>query len=78
MDKGEAVVLREKFAGKVILKTEEQLQAEATRLRGAAVNSVKAQKLFFSNRLGEAQSAYSTLSNEQETFEQERATATGR
>ena len=42
----EKLVLREQFAGKVALQTEQQLQAQATRSRGNAVNRIKAQKLF--------------------------------
>jgi violaxanthin de-epoxidase len=67
----DALVLREKFAGKVILQTEQQLQAQATRLRGNAVNSVKAQKLFFDNRLPEVQKAYETLDQGLKTFEEQ-------
>ena len=73
LEKGEAVVLREKFAGKVILQTEDQLQAEATKLRGAAVNSVKAQKIFFQDRLGEAETAFERLESDLQKFEQEQA-----
>ena len=47
---GEKVLLREKFAGKVALQTEQQLQAAATRMRGNAVNSVQAQILFKEDR----------------------------
>jgi len=69
LDKGEAVVLREKFAGKVILKTEESAQLQATKIRGNAVNSVKAQRIFFSNEGAAAQQAFEKLSLEVQKFE---------
>lgn len=65
----EKIVLREKFAGKVVLQTESQLQAAATKFRGNAVNSVKAQKLFFENRFDVAQKAVQELDKEVEKFE---------
>jgi len=40
MDKGEQVVLREKFAGKMAIQTEKQLQQQAVMARTAAVNEV--------------------------------------
>merc|ERR1712176_514554 len=49
IDKGETVLLREKFAGKVFLQTQEAIQAQATKFRGIFPNSIKAQKIFFSN-----------------------------
>lgn len=71
---GEKVILREKFfAGKVALQTESQLQAASVRLRGNAVNSVKAQKLFFENRAPAAQKAFETLDQSQQEFEREYA-----
>ncbi|GMI05918.1 hypothetical protein TrVE_jg411 [Triparma verrucosa] len=45
----EKVMLREKFVGKELALTEEQLQRAALRVRGSATNSVKAQKIFFEN-----------------------------
>jgi violaxanthin de-epoxidase len=71
LSEGERLVLRERFAGKVALQTEEQLQAAATRLRGNAVNSVKAQKIFFENRLGQAEKAFQTLEKNLVEFEDE-------
>ena len=41
MDKGEALLLREKFAGKVVIQTEEQLQAQATLAARMATNSIE-------------------------------------
>mmetsp|Transcript_2508 Transcript_2508/g.3346 ORF Transcript_2508/g.3346 Transcript_2508/m.3346 type:complete len:445 (+) Transcript_2508:217-1551(+) len=67
----ERTILREKFAGKVILQTEQQLQTQATRLRGNAVNSVKAQKLFFGQRAESAQKAFAQLEENALEFEQE-------
>jgi violaxanthin de-epoxidase len=71
--KGEALVLREKFAGKVLLQTEESVRAQATRLRGNALNSAKAQKVFFSKEGPAAQQAYEKLSENLEQFEKEQA-----
>lgn len=68
---GEKVLLREKFAGKTLLQTEEQLQAAATRFRGNAVNSIKAQKLFFENRYDKANEAFATLEQSSKDFESE-------
>jgi violaxanthin de-epoxidase len=69
---GEKVVLREKFiADKVLLQTESQLQSASVRLRGSAVNSIKAQKLFFENRFPAAQKAFDTLDQSQQDFERE-------
>ena len=67
----EKIVLREKFAGKVALQTEKQLQAQATRFRGNAANSIKAQKLFFEQELGSVQNAFDTLSKDVTKFEEE-------
>jgi violaxanthin de-epoxidase len=67
----EKQILREKFAGKVALQTEQQLQAQVTRLRGNAVNSIKAQKLFFEQGLEGAQKAYDALEETEKQFEQE-------
>jgi violaxanthin de-epoxidase len=71
LSEGEKRLLREKFAGKVILKTEEQLQAQAVRLRGNAINSVKAQKLFFENELPVIERAFKTLQDNAKAFEEE-------
>ena len=67
----EKLVLREQFAGKVAVQTEQQLQLQATLLRGNAVNSIKAQKLFFEQGAEKAQQAYSRLAGSQAQFEQE-------
>lgn len=70
---GEALVLKEKFAGKVLLQTEESVQAQATKFRGNAVNSIKAQKIFFSGgeKSQAAQKAYEKLSQDVQQFETE-------
>lgn len=70
-----ALVLREKFAGKVLLNTEESVRAQAIRLRGNALNSVKAQKVFFSNEGEAAEKAFGSLSESLQQFEKERAEA---
>lgn len=71
MDKGEALVLKEKFAGKVLLQTEELVQAQATRVRGTAVNTAKAQKVFFTNEGEAAGRAFKELSEQVKQFENE-------
>jgi len=71
LDKGESVLLREKFAGKVLLQTENAAQAEATKFRGNAINSVKAQKIFFSKEGSVAAKAFEKLSKDVEAFEKE-------
>jgi len=40
LEKGEAVVLREKFAGKMAIQTEKQLQQQAVMARTAAANEI--------------------------------------
>ncbi len=72
---GEQLVLREKFAGKVALSSEEQLQAASTRLRGNVVNSVKAQVLYVNKEFEQAQKAFEQLSADTNKFEQERASS---
>jgi violaxanthin de-epoxidase len=71
LSEGEKVLLREKFAGNVALQTEKQLQAAATRLRGNAVNSVKAQKIFIENRSESAGEAIKRLEKSLLDFEEE-------
>ena len=68
---GDKLLLREQFAGKVALQTEQQVQAQATRFRGNAVNSVKAQKLFFENKLESAEKAFQVLEEKVTQFETE-------
>jgi violaxanthin de-epoxidase len=65
------VLLREKFAGKVALQTEQQVQAAATRLRGNAENSAKAQQLFVKKEIQQAESAFKELSAKTREFEEE-------
>lgn len=66
---GEALILREKFAGKVFLQTEEQLQAAAVNAAKSSVNTLKAQELFISDELGQAQKAVLELSTRAKEFE---------
>lgn len=68
---GDRTMLREQFAGKVALQTEQQLQAQATRLRGNAVNSVKAQKLFFDQEGTVIEKAFKVLDEKTREFEDE-------
>lgn len=71
LSEGEKTLLREKFAGKVVLQTEEQLQAQAVRVRGNAINSVKAQKLFFENELPVIERAFKNIEEKTKEFEDE-------
>ena len=71
IDRGESVVLKEKFAGKVLLQTEQSVQAQATKFRGNAINSIKAQKIFFSNEGNAAQQAFQKLADDVQKFEDE-------
>jgi len=71
LSESDKILLREKFAGKVALQTEEQLQAQATRLRGNVVNSIKAQKLFFEQGAESAEKAFKTLQDNALEFEEE-------
>jgi len=71
LSQGEALVLREKFAGKVAIQTEEQLQAQATMAARMATNGVKAQKIFFENELGQAEKAVESLEKGAQAFEKE-------
>jgi violaxanthin de-epoxidase len=64
-------LLREQFAGKALLQTEQQLQSSATRFRGNAVNSVKAQKLFFNPESTAVEKAFQKLDDNTKAFEDE-------
>ena len=64
MDNGEALLLREKFAGKVAIQTEEQLQAQATMAARMATNSVLAEEK-------QVEKAVENLEKVAETFEKE-------
>lgn len=66
---GESLVMREKFAGKVILQTEQQVQAAATRFRGNAANSILAQKIFFEGEDKAAGKAFQDLQEDVKEFE---------
>jgi len=71
MDSKERLGLREKFAGKVALQTEKQVQAAATRVRGNAANGVKAQQMFVKEEIGQAEKAFEELSAKTKEFENE-------
>jgi len=71
MDPSDAFVLREKFAGKVAIQTEKQLQQQAVIARGNSVNAAKAQKLFFEQELDQVENAFKKLENSAEDFEKE-------
>ena len=44
LEKGEEVILREKFAGKMAIQTEKQLQQQAVLARTAAANTIKSEE----------------------------------
>merc|ERR1712127_825994 len=71
MEDGEAILKREQFAGKIALQTEQQIQAEAVRVRGNAANGIKAQKVFVSNELSQAEKAFKVLEEKTLEFEKE-------
>lgn len=51
LEKGEEVILREKFAGKMAIQTEQQLQQQAVLARSAAVNTLKSEEKVVENAL---------------------------
>merc|ERR1719491_1662751 len=65
----EVTLLREKFAGKVIVSSEKQVQALSTKARNNSVNSIKAQKLFFAGETTEATKAFQELQQSIKAFE---------
>jgi len=67
----ETILLREKFAGKVALQTEEQLQAQAVRVRGNSVNTLKAQKIYVEGGIEKAEKAAGDFIQRTEAFEKE-------
>jgi violaxanthin de-epoxidase len=69
-DESDKLGLRTRFLGDVVLQSEKQVQAQATRFRGNAANSIKAQKLFFNNQGTEAQKAFENLRDQTIEFEQ--------
>lgn len=69
IDDNEKLELRKQFLGNVVLQSERGVQAQATRFRGNAVNSIKAQKIFFNNQGEEAQKAYESLRDQTIEFE---------
>lgn len=71
MSKGEAVLKREQFAGKVALQTEKQLQAAAVMARNNAVNNVKAQAIFVNDEISQVEKAVETLEKKAIEFEKE-------
>jgi len=67
----DALMMREQFAGKVVLQTEEQLAAASVRARSNAANSVQAQQIFFQNEVKEAENAFTYLEDKTVQFEKE-------
>jgi violaxanthin de-epoxidase len=71
IDAGEAILLKEKFAGKMAIQTEKQLLQQLTLARNLATNSVQAQKLFFANELDQAEKAVAELAQKAAELEDE-------
>lgn len=67
----ETILLREKFAGKVALQTEEQLQAQAVRVRGNSVNGIKAQAIYVEGGVEKVEKATSDFFARTADFEKE-------
>jgi hypothetical protein len=70
MEKGEAILKREQFAGKVLIQTEQQFAQQAVLARSTAVNSIQTQKLLFDNELDQAEQAFETLAKSVTKFEE--------
>jgi hypothetical protein len=70
MEKGEAILKRKQFAGKVLIQTEQQFAQRAVLARSTAVNGIKAQKLFFDNEFDQDEQAFETLGKSVATFEE--------
>lgn len=66
---GEAIQLREKFAGNVAIQTERQLLQQSVLARNAATNNKKAQQLFFSNEAGQVEQASKSLEQTSSDFD---------
>merc|ERR1712157_590492 len=71
IDKDEALLLREKFVGNVALQTEQQLVRQVVRVRQNAVNSAKAQRLFFEGELSQVENAFENIGKSTVDFEKE-------
>lgn len=67
----EKIVLRERFAGDVVLQTERQLQAAATRLRGNVVDTVAGETKFVAKELKQLEAVTQRLEKKLEEFEKE-------
>jgi len=71
MEKGEALLLKEQFAGKMALQTEKQIQAQAVIAQRNAANGVQAQKLFFDQEVDQVEKAFVELEKKSVEFEKE-------
>jgi Uncharacterized conserved protein len=71
ISEGERVLLREKFAGKAAIQTEEQIQAAIVRVRGNAVNRVKARQIAADGDIEQTKKAVDELESKVATFENE-------
>lgn len=71
IDAGEAILMREKFAGKIALQTEKQVAQQAVMLRSNAANNVKAQRIFVEDEITQVGKAVTELSKLSAEFEKE-------
>jgi len=71
LNKGEALLLREKFVGNVALQTEKQLAQQAVRARQNAVNGAKAQRLFIEGEITGVEDAFENIGKATADFEKE-------
>jgi len=71
LEKGEALLMREKFVGNVALQTEQQLAQQVVRARQNAVNSAKAQRLFIEGEFQGVETAFENIGKATLDFEQE-------
>lgn len=71
ISEGERILLREKFAGKAAIQTEEQIQAAIVRVRGNAVNRVKARQIAADGEIEQTKKAVEELQSTVDSFEKE-------
>jgi len=68
---GEKIIMRERFAGNVVLQSERQLQAQATLLRGNAANVITDETKLVGSELQQATKAVTRLEQRLVDFEKE-------
>jgi len=71
MEKGEGLLLKEQFAGKMAIQTEKQLQQQAAIASRNAANSIKAKEIYLNDELTQAEKAVQILEKKALEFENE-------